>query len=133
MAFFKRNQLTKSDGFILPLTLTSLLILSMICFMSLDRLQLNRTGLGEEKQITESFLAFQSAKNELIDQINTNPMILSTGNLTESNRIVDYTFQSLSQNQLQVTLRQKTQTGSTLVSWFVYNKDTKKMEKWVTQ
>ncbi len=133
MAFLMRKQLKGSSGFILPLSLAVLLTLSMICFMSLDRFALNQTGLKEEKQITDSFLSFQSAKNDLIYRLNTGAPLATEGHLSEDQRTVTYTIQTLSSYRLQVTLKQLTQSNSTLVSWFVYNEDTKKMEKWVTQ
>lgn len=99
----------------------------------LDELLINQKSLIEKQNSTAYFLAFQSAKAELCALLNMTSIPTGTGELTEGTKIISYSFQTITPDRFKVDLIQKTNLESTADAWFVYNRKTKKIEKWVTQ
>ncbi|WEG14285.1 hypothetical protein PU629_07975 [Pullulanibacillus sp. KACC 23026] len=133
MALHLRTRSANNDGFILPLTLVSLLLIAMFCFYELDRYRIAQSDYAYMRAVNRNFLAFQSAKDDLCDKINQTDDVEGSGDLTEGEKVVSYTIQTVSSSQYEVHLSQMNDFNSVIKAWFIYNKETKKLEKWVTQ
>jgi hypothetical protein len=133
MANQKFHSVKMADGFILPLTMMILLFLSLFCFQGIYQLNLNQADLIEQQKITQNFLIFQSATNDLRSLIESTSEQQGSGTLIESGAQVNYRFKFMSTTQLQVFLNEKSVSGSTLSASYVYNKETKQIEQWVNQ
>lgn len=133
MAILARNRFLMSQGFILPVTLISFLIFSTLCLSKMSQFEMNQSALKEKQTITTCFLAFQSAKFELYRLLNATTFNQGTGTLTEGQSDVTYSYQVITPDRFQVDLQQYTPSHSSLIASFIYNRNTKKLEKWVTQ
>jgi hypothetical protein len=133
MADKKLHSIKTEKGFILPVTMSLLLFLSLFCFQRLYQLDLNQSELKEQQLATQTLFLFQSAAADLKKMMDTPPTQAGDGTLTEYNTQVSYSFKFISTAQVQINLSYKTPSDSTLSVSYVYNKDTKQIEQWVNQ
>lgn len=131
MDIYSRNRRLTEQGFILPVTMICFLILIVITMSVLDQLILNQDALKEKQTLTACFIAFESARFDLCHQLDTTTDNTGSGTLDEYKQEVSFTYTFLSVDLYKVELQQKTPTGSSLTAWFVYNRKTKLLEKWV--
>lgn len=133
MANQKLHSIKTEKGFILPVTMSLLLFLSLFCFQRLYQLDLNQSELKEQQLATQTLFLFQSAAADLKKLMDTPPSQAGAGTLTEYNTQVSYSFKFISTAQVQINLSYKNPSNSTLSVSYVYNKDTKQIEQWVNQ
>jgi hypothetical protein len=133
MADQKLRSIKQEKGFILPVTMSLLLVLSLFCFQRLYQLDLNQSELREQQLATQTFFLFQSAAVDLKKMIDTTPSQAGDGTLTENRTQVSYSYEFISTAQVQINLSYKNSSNSTLSVSYVYNKDTKQIEQWVNQ
>lgn len=120
------------DGFILPVTFLSLFLVAMICLNELEELKQTQSELKTSEQADHQFFIFQSAKKDLCQLVQNTLLLKGSGDLLEGNGTITYTFSALTPNQYEIHMTQRTPSGSLVSAWFIYNRETKQLEKWVT-